>query len=121
MRTRTIWLIWALYTLLWTTALVLPKSAMEVEGLDELISGYRLYIAKTVHVGAYAVWAVLTALLPVSVRYRWLLVFFLMGHATATELIQEHVPGRSGHLHDVALDQLGITLGLLAGWRWWTK
>jgi hypothetical protein len=45
---------------------------------------------------------------------------FLMAHGTITELIQLHVPGRSGSLHDVALDQLGITLGMLASWKWWT-
>ena len=121
MPAKRIWLIWAIYTLLWTAALVLPKTALEVEGLDEVISGYRVYIAKGVHVAAYAVWAVLTAVLPVPIRFRCLLVFLLMGHATVTELIQEHVPGRSGHLHDVALDHLGVTLGVVASWRYWTR
>jgi hypothetical protein len=80
--------------------------------------------AKTLHVGAYAFLTVMAAWLRVPVRYRFLLIFFLMAHATVTEVLQQvlvEIVGRTGSLWDVALDQLGITLGLLLAWRWWVE
>lgn len=123
MTAKKIWLIWSVYTILWTTALVIPGTATRIEGIDELISPYKIFLAKGLHVCAYGVMTVLTGHLPVPPRYRWLLMFLLMGHATGTELIQDGIPalGRSGHLYDVAFDHLGIALGLLLSWQWWTR
>jgi VanZ family protein len=115
------WLIWGVYCALWTTALLLPMEAIEKLPGHKIIAERKLLVAKSLHVIAYAVMTVLSGWLHVSARRRWLLVFLLMGHGTATELIQRDVPGRSGELSDVALDQLGVMLGLLLSWNWWVK
>ena len=44
--------------------------------------------------------------------WRWLQLALLSGHGMATEFLQTFVPGRSGSLTDVAIDHLGIALGL---------
>lgn len=119
---KKIWIIWLVYTLLWTTGLVLPGSATEIEPLDKLLTGYRYAAAKSLHVCAYAVMTILSAFLPVPARFRWVLVFFLMAHATATELLQENfIPLRSGELDDVGFDQFGITMGILLSWKRWIR
>ena len=67
--------------------------------------------------------AILTGWLRAPVTQRFLLMFLLMAHATVTELIQEatfEVAGRSGELHDVGFDHLGIALGVMLSWKWWT-
>jgi hypothetical protein len=120
-------LIWTVYVTAWTVALlypVLPTTGLE--GIDEVISLHRYLIAKSVHVSAYAVLTILTAWLHAPSRYRWLFVFFLMAHGTATEMgqwiMRELVWSmRIGHLHDVAYDNLGVLIGLLVSWKWWTR
>ena len=118
---KTRWLLWGGYVVIWTTLLLLPLSAVEKLPGTEMFESSRYLVAKSVHVTAYAVMTCLSGWLLIKARFRWLLVFFLMGHATLTEIIQEHVPGRIGHLHDVAFDHVGITIGLLLTWTWWTK
>lgn len=119
---KKIGIIWLVYTLLWTIGLVLPGSATEIEPLDKLLTGYRFAAAKSLHVCAYAVMTMLSARLPVPARFRWMLVFFLMAHATVTELLQEKfIPMRSGELDDVGFDQLGITVGILITWKRWVR
>jgi len=52
------------------------------------------------------------------------MMFFLMAHATATEVLQVALHewcGRGGSLWDVALDQLGVLVGFLIGWKWWMR
>jgi VanZ family protein len=120
---RTRWLVWGVYVVLWTALLVMPAGAINRLSPAEILLGSKYLIAKSLHVTAYAVMTLLCGWLHVSSRFRWLLMFFLMGHATLTEMIQFHVPelGRSGELNDVAFDQFGITLGLLLSWSWWVK
>ncbi|MBI3407876.1 MAG: VanZ family protein [Planctomycetes bacterium] len=119
---KRVWIIWLIYVLLWTTGLLLPGSATEIEPLDKLLTGCRFAAAKSLHVCAYAVMTILSAFLPVPARFRWILVFFLMAHATVTELLQENfIPMRSGELDDVGFDQLGITLGILLSWKRWVR
>jgi len=66
--------------------------------------------------------AVLCGWLHLSARFRWIMIYFLMGHATLTEILQKYViPGRSGLLEDVAIDQAGITIGLVLSWNWWIQ
>jgi hypothetical protein len=55
-------------------------------------------------------------------------VFLIMAHGTMTEMGQwlsgPEVMGwseRIGHLHDVAYDNVGILIGLLVSWKWWTE
>jgi VanZ family protein len=121
------WLIWGVYVTAWTIALLYPRAPHAgVEEIDALIEPSRYLIAKSIHVSAYAVMTLLTAWLGAPLRYRWLLVFLLMVHGTATEMGQwsMQVAGwsvRIGQLHDVAYDNLGVLIGLLIGWKWWTR
>jgi hypothetical protein len=114
------------YVTVWTVALLYPIPPPEPhDGIDEVLT-VRKVVAKTLHMSAYAVMALLTGWLKVPARYRWLLVFFLMAHATATEVAQRmltdlHWVERTGRLSDVALDNVGVLAGLLAGWKWWTS
>jgi hypothetical protein len=119
------WLIWAVYVTLWTTALVIPVPPTGLP-VDDFIELHRFLIAKTVHVSAYVVLTVLTGLLTVPARYRLLLLFFVMAHGTATELTQWGlttlgVSERTGMLYDVGFDNVGVLIGLLLSWKWWTK
>ena len=57
-------------------------------------------------------------------RYRWLLMFFLMAHCPVTELLQVALSDychRTGSLGDVGFDLVGIFIGILVSWKWWTQ
>lgn len=119
------WLIWSVFLVLWTIGLLYPTSP-QLHQIDEIIEPFRVVIAKTVHVSAYAILAILTGWLRVAPRYRWLMLFVIMAHGTATEMGQwitkeMHISTRTGELYDVAFDNAGILLGLLVSWRWWTE
>ena len=119
------WPIWSVYLLLWTVGLLYPTTP-SLGSIDDVISPIHMLIAKVLHVTAYAVLAMLTGWLRVPPRYRWLLLFVIMVHATLTEVGQRvtremQVSTRTGELYDVALDNAGIFLGLLASWKWWTE
>ena len=120
------WWIWGVCITAWTIALLYPVvPRIGLEGTEELLT-LRAVVAKTVHVGAYAFLAGLTGWLRAPLRYRALLVFILMAHGTATELLQawmEHMQWsvRKGQLTDVGFDNLGILIGLLTTWKWWTR
>jgi hypothetical protein len=115
------WWIWGAFLTAWSTALLMPVPH------DPWIIGQfefsrKLIFAKSLHLGAYTFLTILTAWLRAPLRYRFLLVFLLMAHATLTEVLQfllEFI-GRHGSLMDVALDQVGIALGILLTWKWWT-
>jgi hypothetical protein len=119
------WLIWAVYVTLWTTALVIPVPPTGLP-VDDFIELHRFLIDKTVHVSAYVVLTALTGWLTVPARYRLLLLFFVMAHGTATELTQWGlttlgISERTGMLYDVGFDNVGVLIGLLLSWKWWTK
>jgi VanZ family protein len=82
--------------------------------------GRKYIFMKSAHVSAYALLTILSGWLNVSIRYRWLLLFFIMAHAPVTELLQIPV-GRGGSLDDVGYDHLGVFLGLLMTWKWWSR
>jgi VanZ family protein len=126
--TRWRWLIWIVSVTAWTVAVLYPKVPESgVVGIDEFISAWNYLLHKSVHVGAYAVMTLLTAWLHAPLRWRWLLVFVLTAHGTATEMgqwvmnEQLHWSVRVGHLHDVAYDNLGVLIGLVIGWKWWMR
>ena len=118
------WLIWTCFLVIWTTLLLLPRSSFDAVGLNQshLFGFDRHMLAKLLHVSAYALFAVLSGWLFVPARFRWFLLFFVVTHGTATELIQESqlFPGRDGELKDVGWDNLGVLLGLLISWKWWS-
>jgi VanZ family protein len=110
-------LIWTVYMTAWTVALLIPipiKGKWTVSEID-----LKFLFAKSLHVAAYAVFAMLTGWLRVPSRFRWLLTFLLAVHATLTELFQQHVPGRTGRIEDICLDLGGVFLGCMVTWRWW--
>jgi len=116
------WWLWGACVLLWTTALLMPIP----QGAPLPVTEFRwkLLFGKGLHMAAYAFLTVMAAWLRAPMRYRILLVFFLMAHATATEVLQDltkEMFGRSGTLSDVALDQTGIAVGVLLAWKWWTN
>ena len=118
------WILWSVFTIVWTIGLELPIEPPESMPVAEVIITNRKIIAKTSHVAIYAAWTALTPLVPVPSRYRWLLMFFLMAHAWGSEMLQvvlEPICHRGGSLTDVGLDVLGILIGPLIGWRWWTR
>lgn len=118
------WLIWGLFTLAWTVSLEVPVPIPEPTpgAVTEMTA--RLLFSKGVHVAAYAFFTLLSAWPRLPMRYRWLMMFFLMAHATATEVLQEMLHewcGRGGKLSDVAFDQVGILVGFMIGWKWWMR
>jgi hypothetical protein len=116
------WVIWWVYVVAWTVALVVPLQTGEgwhVEGLGGI--DLKHIFSKSVHVSAYAVLTGLTGWLRAPMRYRLVLLFFVMVHAPVTELLQLHVANRTGNLEDVAFDHFGVALGLLLTWRWWSN
>jgi hypothetical protein len=118
------WLIWFLFVVGWTIALELPVPSPERLPGAEFVMTYRVLIAKTIHVSVYVFMTMLTSWLPLAPRYRPIAVFFLMAHAGLSELGQEllrDICHRGGSVGDVALDYLGIALGLVVGWRRWTQ
>jgi hypothetical protein len=116
------WPIWVVYVLAWTVALLVPMAESAHADTLGLVIDRKFLFAKVVHVSAYVVMAALTGWVRAPLRWRFLLMFFLMGHATATEVLQ-HVTelGRTGALVDVAFDHLGIGLGMAATWFWWKQ
>ena len=116
------WWIWTLYLTAWTTALLVPVP-VHPPIIGDFHASRKLLFAKGVHLSAYALFAILTGWLRVPVRFRFLLMFLLMVHATLTEVLQytfvDYI-GRHGELMDVALDHVGIAAGTLVAWRWWT-
>lgn len=114
------WLIWGLFLIVMTAGLVMPVSTSTSARLEEWLQRRRVLAAKAAHVVAYAVLAILSGWLKVAVRRRWLLVFFLMVHAPITELLQLHMANRHGCLEDVAFDHLGLFLGVVVSWQWWS-
>jgi VanZ family protein len=117
------WWIWVASTFMWTLLLVVPFPHEVFSVLGDSEGTMRSKAAKGLHVVAYVVLTAAAGWLSAPMRYRFFLVFFLMVHATSTELVQRIFLflGRTGHLYDVAWDHLGIGIGLALTWRWWTR
>jgi len=116
------WLLWFAYAAAWTVALVVPVPDVQVLSFGEELIDLRWLFAKSVHVSAYAVFAILTGLLPVAWRWRLPLLFLLMLHGAGTEWVQENfTTSRTGSLSDVLWDHLGIAVGCCVSWKWWSR
>ena len=111
---------WLVYLAVWTVLLLMPIPGGALSGLPWL-AGWKFTFAKTLHVTAYAVLAMLGGWMRVPCRFRWLLLFLIMVHGTGTELLQLNIPTRTGDVRDVGLDNLGVALGLLLTWKWWAS
>ena len=113
------WTVWLVYAVAWTVALLTPEP---VQVADAVFGEHRAFLAaKVLHVGAYALFTILSSRLHERRPFRWLVPAFLALHALGTEFFQGFVPLRSPAWRDVGLDYLGILLGLLLGWKWWRE
>src|SRR5262249_26790593 len=99
----------------WTYALLTP---IPPRGEGWPSPQYVHLFGKTLHVGVYAFFTVLSAWLSVPFRFRWLLIVFISFHGLATEYLQQFVE-RGSLWSDVGLDHLGLALGLAVSWKWW--
>lgn len=111
------WSVWGLYVALWSLALLTPYPADVNQAV--LPATWREPAAKALHVGAYALLAILSAWLRVPWRQRWLLLAFLSFHAAGTEFGQLFVPRRHASLRDVGFDHIGIVWGVIVTFGWW--
>jgi VanZ family protein len=111
---RWLWAVWVLYLVVWTAALLRPEPArVNTEVLPEPA---QFPVAKALHVGSYALLAALACWLPVRPGRRWPLFALLSLHAFGTEFLQRFVELRTSSLSDVAIDHVGLAVGLLAAW-----
>jgi hypothetical protein len=116
------WAVWFGFVAIWTILLLLPAGPATDSLTDiEFVADKKFFLFKSLHISAYAVMTILSGWLRIQARFRWLLVFFLMGHATLTEILQLGIEGRTGALHDVGFDNVGIAIGLALSWKWWVK
>ena len=117
------WLVWCAFLLLWSVALLVPDPFDPFQRYvlrgQEISQETSFLMAKSLHVTAYAIAAILTGWLRVPGIWRWVLLAFWSLHAAATEAVQLLVPGRHGSLRDVGLDHIGLVIGLVISWRWW--
>lgn len=113
------WYLWLTYLLLWTAALLAPIPQHSFTAHEILHFTLKFILSKSLHIAAYAGLAMLSGWLGVQPRWRWLLMFVIMVHASLTELGQTALVARSGQLLDVVFDHVGIALGLLWSWKWW--
>jgi hypothetical protein len=118
------WLLLATIGIGWGIALELPVPKPGEIPAGELIVTNKFIIGKSLHVGVYAALAVLAAWVPLDTRYRWLMMFLLIGHAWGTEMLQEALADwchRGGSLSDIGIDLIGISIGTGVSWKWWTR
>jgi VanZ family protein len=116
------WRLWILYVLAWTTALLVPVPDHGHWDIGDTEFDLKFAIGKGLHISAYVVMTALTAWLHAPMRIRFFLMFFLMVHATFTEMMQLTMDvGRSGELFDVGLDHIGIAIGMFLTWSWWAQ
>jgi len=111
------WFVWLAYAAAWTQALLM-RNPIPSDILQQHPLPFFLF-AKSVHVCAYALFAVLTGWLLLPLRWRCLLLAALGLHGAATEYLQHFVAGRNPSLRDVGLDLLGLVLGVALTWRLW--
>jgi hypothetical protein len=122
-RTFVPWGAWWIATFVWTALLTLPINAPMFGDTEEMRNWTRLILSKGAHLSVYAAWAFITGWLQPRLKARIFLLFFLMAHAVGTEWCQwltRETMGRHGSLRDAALDQVGILVGVIAGYRYWT-
>lgn len=111
------WLTWAVYLAALSLVLLTPQPPQLVRAAVGPETGFTL--AKSFHLAAFALLAILSGRLPLSGRGRWVMLAALSLYAAGTEALQTLVPGRSGCWPDVTLNHTGLFLGLAASFPWW--
>lgn len=113
------WL-FGVFAVVWLAALTMPVPFKEPSLL-----GWQeppITFAKLLHLCAYAFFTIFAASLRLPRARRWMLLVFIFGHAMLSELLQftfHAYTGRTGKWSDVALDSVGILIGMALSWRWW--
>jgi VanZ family protein len=110
---RVWWGVWLLYVALWSASLLTPQPITVRNAM--IPEDYHFVVTKALHVGAYAVFAALTAFLP---SWRRVMLAIVVLHGPLTEYVQQFV-GRTGQVIDVGFDWLGVALGVLITWSRW--
>jgi VanZ family protein len=113
------WLVWILYAAAWTRALLMPNPVQPGEDSPPQLIPELFFFSKSVHLCAYALFAMLSGWVRAPVRGRWLLLLLMMGHAVGTEFLQNYVETRHPSARDVLLDLVGIGLGIALTWDLW--
>jgi hypothetical protein len=117
------WQIWAAILIVWTVGLEFPVWEPDDIPAREFVLTLKFIVGKTLHLCMYAVLAAMATWLPIPARFRWLMMYFLMAHAWATEMLQQLLHPwfkRGGNLEDVGIDILGIAIGVALTWKRWT-
>lgn len=73
---------------------------------------WKFWLAKGLHVAIYAFLTVLAYWMPVPRVLFWLVIVGLLVHGAGTEFGQTFTANRHGSLRDVALDWVGVAVGL---------
>lgn len=97
---------------LWTYEL-LAENPVPASISSAIPQAWKFWLAKGLHVGAYAFLTLFAAWLPVPRIVFWLLIAGLLLHGIATEVGQAFTANRQGSLRDVLLDWVGVGVGLL--------
>ena len=114
------WLVFLLYVVVISAFLLTPQPVVAAQAVVAS-ADVRFLAAKTFHLLAYALLAVLGGWLGVSRAGRPLLLLVLSLHACGTEFFQQFVALRSGCWQDAALNHMGLYFGLVVSWKWWTS
>ncbi len=99
----TLVILWMLLIFYWSS---IPDLGSGLEVLWDTI------LRKLAHVGEYAVLAWLVSWAWSRVKHRWYLLAFCLTYAASDEIHQLFIRDRSGQLLDVAIDTVGILIGL---------
>jgi VanZ family protein len=113
------WMLWVVYVVIWTAALLTTPPVHVAQAV--LAPPAIVPTSKLLHVGAYALLAILSGWLHAPWRIRWTLLLFMSCHAAGTEFFQQFVPERGPSLWDVGIDHFGIAVGLGLSCKWWMK
>jgi len=124
-------IIWMIFAGLWSFALLAPDpdrvvraAFMPTNASNAVREQWDLalhYLSKTIHVVAYALFTVLSAWVGTGFAIRVALVLLVSLHGFGTEGLQNFAIGRHPSLRDVALDHIGIALGLAISWPLWFR
>lgn len=128
---RVRWIIWMIFAALWSLALLAPDPDRAVRALFMPANASQAvraqwdsdlhYLSKTIHVLAYALFAILSVWVCTRLGARIALLLLVSCHGFATEGLQNFAIGRHPSLRDVALDHIGIALGLAICWPLWRR
>lgn len=102
----------------WTVLLLVPIPGRAVEFVGGSENAF--YFGKLLHVGVYTFITLLGGSYRWSRRTRIILLVVLFAHGWVTEFFQQFV-GRGASVRDAVIDNVGVGIGLLIGWKWYWR